>query len=285
MPVDKFGHTDSGSMQRVVAGGVTLTQVNNTFARLDGTNAFTGNLNLGGNSIEGLSATYTPSEDNHLTNKKYIDQHATRDYVSGMRVSPGNLVRNTTSGIIYGFEGTSGIITAAPALSPNWRPTTGAAICVLRGAPAPLIIRVARGFLAVEIMHDKLTDIVINTDSAYTTANGLITIPRTGVYRLGGFVSIDSIIHPEVPPPSGSQLAVNYTNNIDGENFMMPYGVLNNISGTTQQTYAALPYPTVFLSVGSRIGIQIKTNTSCYTIQRGGNPILGGCGLQVEFLY
>ena len=33
MPVDKFGHTDSGSMQRVVAGGVTLTQVNNTFAK------------------------------------------------------------------------------------------------------------------------------------------------------------------------------------------------------------------------------------------------------------
>ena len=59
MPVDKFGHTDSGSTQRVVAGGVTLTQVNNTFARLDGTNAFTGNLNIGGNSIEGLSATYT----------------------------------------------------------------------------------------------------------------------------------------------------------------------------------------------------------------------------------
>ena len=55
MPVDKFGHTDSGSMQRVVAGGVTLTQVNNTFLGLDGTNALTGNLNLGGKSIEGLS--------------------------------------------------------------------------------------------------------------------------------------------------------------------------------------------------------------------------------------
>ena len=49
-----------------------------------------------------------------------------------MRVSPGNLVRNTTSGIIYRFEGTAGPITAAPALSPNWRPTTGAAICSLR---------------------------------------------------------------------------------------------------------------------------------------------------------
>ena len=87
MPVDKFGHTDSGSMQRIVAGGVTLTQVNNTFIRRDGTNAFTGNLDLGGNSIEGLSTSYTPTEDNHLTNKKYVNRlvasNATRDYVSG----------------------------------------------------------------------------------------------------------------------------------------------------------------------------------------------------------
>ena len=61
MPVDKFGHTDSGSMQRVIAGGVALTQVNNSFLRLDGTNALAGNLKMGGNSIEGLSSTYTPS--------------------------------------------------------------------------------------------------------------------------------------------------------------------------------------------------------------------------------
>src|SRR5688572_28482963 len=74
MPVDKFGHTDSGSTLRVVAGGVTLTQINNFFLRLDGTNAFAGNLNMGGYSIEGLSATYTPSEDNHLTTKKYVDE-------------------------------------------------------------------------------------------------------------------------------------------------------------------------------------------------------------------
>ena len=47
MPVDKFGHTDSGSMQRVVAGGVTLTQVNNTFVRRDGTNAFSGKFRPG----------------------------------------------------------------------------------------------------------------------------------------------------------------------------------------------------------------------------------------------
>src|SRR5688572_25550643 len=173
MPVDKFGHTDSGAMQRIVAGGVTLTQANNTFARLDGTNAFTGNLNLGGNTIEGLSATYTPSEDNHLTNKKYVDQHATRDYVSGMRVSPGNLVRNSTSGIIYRFEGTAGPITTAPALSSNWRPTTGAAICSLREGGFQRI-DVGAEDIPIKKMLNQLTAIVINTDSAYTTANGLI---------------------------------------------------------------------------------------------------------------
>src|SRR6188768_2169581 len=166
MPVDKFGHTDSGSMHRVVAGGVTLTQVNNTFLRLDGTNALTGNLNLGGKSIEGLSATYSPSEDNDLTNKKYIDQHATRDYVSGMRVSPGNLVRNTTSGIIYRFEGTSGIITAAPALSPNWRPTTGVVVCSLKETGS-----MTTNLGAIRDETDLmliLSNTYLNTDSAYT---------------------------------------------------------------------------------------------------------------------
>src|SRR2546426_635768 len=101
MPVDKFGHTDSASTQRVVAGGVTLTQVTNSFARLDGSNAFVGNVNMGGNSIKGLPTDYpgdhagdeavsfsqatalvadkitnsaAPTADNHFTNKKYVDE-------------------------------------------------------------------------------------------------------------------------------------------------------------------------------------------------------------------
>src|ERR1043165_7820988 len=71
MPVDKFGHTDSTSVQRVVASGVTLTQINNSFVRLDGSNAF------------------VPSEDNHITTKKYVDDQdamklsKTGDTVSG----------------------------------------------------------------------------------------------------------------------------------------------------------------------------------------------------------
>jgi len=97
MPVDKFGHTDVGYSQRVIAGGVTLSQVNATFLRTDGINAATGNLDMNGHTIKGLPTTNTatargdkalsrdqamdlimnhdnsPSGDNHLTNKKYVD--------------------------------------------------------------------------------------------------------------------------------------------------------------------------------------------------------------------
>src|SRR5688572_3117846 len=123
MPVDKFGHTDSGSgsMQRVVAGGVTLTQVNNTFVRLDGTNAFVGNLNMGGHLLIGLPIEYpsagngdeaisvsqatalvvdkitnsvAPTADNHFANKKYTDeQDATKVSKTGDTMT-GNLFLN-----------------------------------------------------------------------------------------------------------------------------------------------------------------------------------------------
>ena len=100
MPVDKFGHTDSGYMQRVVAGGVTLTQINNTFLRLDGSNDVTGDIDMGGHLLVGLPTEYpsagngdeaisfsqatalvvdkitnivTPTADDHLANKKYVD--------------------------------------------------------------------------------------------------------------------------------------------------------------------------------------------------------------------
>src|ERR1043165_256514 len=79
MPVDKFGHTDSSSVQRETAGGVTLTQINNTFMRLDGSNAF------------------VPSEDNHITTKKYVDdQDSTKVSKLGDTVS-GNLFISASS--------------------------------------------------------------------------------------------------------------------------------------------------------------------------------------------
>jgi hypothetical protein len=107
MPVDKFGHTDSGSTQRVIAGGVTESQVNSTFLRLDGANPATGDLNMSGHTIRGLPTTNTantantpeagideamsrgqvidllqnhddvPTDNNHLTNKKYVDEQLT----------------------------------------------------------------------------------------------------------------------------------------------------------------------------------------------------------------
>src|SRR6218665_2346509 len=102
MPVDKFGHTDVGYSQRVIAGGVTLSQVNATFLRLDGTNAITGDLIFNNNKlVKGLPTRYppihvrdevvswsqageltkdatkniatVPANDKHLTNKKYVD--------------------------------------------------------------------------------------------------------------------------------------------------------------------------------------------------------------------
>src|SRR5688572_25656009 len=124
MPVDKFGHTDSGSMQRVVAGGVTLTQINNSFLRLDGSNDIVGDIDMGGHLLVGLPIEYpsagngdeaisfsqataliadkitnsaAPTADDHLANKKYVDEQ------DGMRVSKtgdvvtGNLFLSTGS--------------------------------------------------------------------------------------------------------------------------------------------------------------------------------------------
>src|SRR6218665_3679734 len=61
MPVDKFGHTDVGYSHRVIAGGVTLSQVNATFFRLDGTNAMTGDLIFNNNKlVKGLPTRDPP---------------------------------------------------------------------------------------------------------------------------------------------------------------------------------------------------------------------------------
>ena len=94
MPVDKFGHTDSGSTQRTVSGGVTLSQVNNLFLRRDGTSAATGYLDMGGNSIKGLSSTIAPTEYNHLTNKKYVDERDDSKVSKTGDTMTGNLFLN-----------------------------------------------------------------------------------------------------------------------------------------------------------------------------------------------
>ena len=45
MPVDVFGRTDANNSTRVISGGVTLSQVNNTFLRKEG-DTMTGDLYL-----------------------------------------------------------------------------------------------------------------------------------------------------------------------------------------------------------------------------------------------
>ena len=54
MPVDKFGRTDSDSTQRIIFGGVNLSQANSTFLRRDGSSNMDGDLNMNGKSIRGL---------------------------------------------------------------------------------------------------------------------------------------------------------------------------------------------------------------------------------------
>src|SRR6218665_1351909 len=123
MPVDKFGRTDSDSTQRIVSGGVTLSQANSIFLRRNGSSTMDGDLNMNGKSIRGLSNTHIlrndeavswakavslvidattnnsqiPASDRHLTNKKYVDERIVAQYVT---VTPTMTSNETT---INGF--------------------------------------------------------------------------------------------------------------------------------------------------------------------------------------
>src|SRR6218665_2804075 len=121
MPVDKFGHTDGGYSQIVIAGGVTLSQVNATFLRLDKTNAMTGDLIFNNNKlVKGLHTSYpptyggdevvswsqaveltkdattnnetVPANDKHLTNKKYVDDRDALKVSKAGDIMTGNLL-------------------------------------------------------------------------------------------------------------------------------------------------------------------------------------------------
>src|SRR6218665_2737438 len=142
MPVDKFGHTDVGYSQRVIAGGVTLSQVNATFLRLDGTNAMTGDLIFNNNKlVKGLPTSYppiyvgdevvswsqaveltknattnkktVPANDKHLTNKKYVDDRDALIVSKAGDTMTGNLLLRVGSGhtILLGCRDLNGIKT------------------------------------------------------------------------------------------------------------------------------------------------------------------------------
>jgi len=71
MPVDKFGHTDTGLSQRIIAGGVTLSQVNANFLRMDGANAATGILDMNGHKVINVS---DPTDLQDAATKNYVDK-------------------------------------------------------------------------------------------------------------------------------------------------------------------------------------------------------------------
>src|SRR6218665_1225836 len=135
MPVDKFGHTDVGYSQRVMAGGVTLSQVNATFLRLDGTNAMTGDLIFNNNKlVNGLPTSYPPiyvgdevvswsqaveltkdattnnetvpanDKPKHLTNKKYVDDRDALKVSKAGDIMTGNLLLRvgSSNAILFG---------------------------------------------------------------------------------------------------------------------------------------------------------------------------------------
>src|SRR6218665_1518248 len=140
MPVDKFGHTDVGYSQRVFAGGVTLSQVNATFLRLDGTNAMTGDLIFNNNKlVKGLPTSYppiiyvgdeevswsqaveltkdaptnnetVPANDKHLTNKKYVDDRDALKVSKAGDIMTGNLPLRVGSshGVLLGCRDLNG---------------------------------------------------------------------------------------------------------------------------------------------------------------------------------
>src|SRR6218665_2479467 len=126
-PVDKYGHPDVGYSHRVIAGGVTLSQVNATFLRLDGTNSMTWDLIFNDNKlVKGLPKRYppryvgdeavswsqaveltkdsttnnatVPADDKHLTNKKYVDDRDALKVSKAGDIMTGNLPLKVGSG-------------------------------------------------------------------------------------------------------------------------------------------------------------------------------------------
>ena len=67
MPVDKFGRM---SDTKTKDSGVSLTYINNNYIRSDGNSRITGNLDMGGSTIENLGEPKKPKD---ATTKEYVD--------------------------------------------------------------------------------------------------------------------------------------------------------------------------------------------------------------------
>ena len=70
MTADIFGRTLIASSQRVVSGGVTLTQATNAFLRHDGGNTATSDINLNSHKLTNVS---NPANAQDAETKSYVD--------------------------------------------------------------------------------------------------------------------------------------------------------------------------------------------------------------------
>ena len=68
MPVDKFGRMSDTKTKDT---GVSLTYINNNYVRTDGNSRITGNLDMGGLTIENLGEPRKPKD---VVTKEYVDK-------------------------------------------------------------------------------------------------------------------------------------------------------------------------------------------------------------------
>ena len=76
MPVDKFGRgqrTESSVINKTSSSVVSLTEMNDTFLKRDGTNSVIGTINMTGNTLTNVS---DPVANHDAANKIYVDQNA-----------------------------------------------------------------------------------------------------------------------------------------------------------------------------------------------------------------
>jgi hypothetical protein len=93
MPVDKFGRSDAN---RVISGGITLSQANNSFLRRDGTNTASADINLDSHKLINVAA---PTNIKDAVNKEYADAKVSKtgDTMTGdltFTTTGANTVRN-----------------------------------------------------------------------------------------------------------------------------------------------------------------------------------------------
>lgn len=70
MPVDIFGRTDVKTSQRTVSGGVTLSQMNNTFLRRDGETTADGDINFNAHKLINVK---DPVDAQDAATRSYVD--------------------------------------------------------------------------------------------------------------------------------------------------------------------------------------------------------------------